>query len=64
MQYRFMQMRYSSGSVLDGEEETFWSLDENIYNRLKEKEQRMLEAIDRGVLELGDTDERDLEAVF
>ncbi len=37
---------------------------ENIYNRLKEKEQTMLDAIDRGVLEAGSTDERDLELVF
>ena len=41
-----------------------WSLDENIYNRLREKEQRMLQAIDQGVLEAGFTDESDLRCVF
>lgn len=41
-----------------------WSLDENIYNRLQEKEHTMAEAIDHGVLEAGATDEQDLEIVF
>ncbi|WP_346674537.1 DEAD/DEAH box helicase [Enorma phocaeensis] len=41
-----------------------WSLDENIYQRLQEKERTMTEAIDHGVLEAGATDEQDLEIVF
>lgn len=41
-----------------------WSLDENIYNRLGEKERAMLDAIDRGVLEPGAVDEDDLKIVF
>ncbi|WP_419044068.1 SNF2-related protein [Enorma massiliensis] len=56
-QYYYLQTVFS----LNGKP---WSLDENIYNRLKEKEQTMLDAIDRGVLEAGSTDERDLELVF
>ena len=56
-QYRFMRLNFD----LDGRE---WSLDENIYKRLLEKEQRMLDAIDRGVLEVGFVDESDLRAVF
>lgn len=56
-QYHFLQSVFD----VDGAE---WSLDENIYNRLSEKEQTMLDAIDRGVLEIGSTDDRDLEMVF
>ncbi|WP_293835472.1 DEAD/DEAH box helicase [uncultured Parolsenella sp.] len=56
-QYHFLQ----TGFIVDGRP---WSLDENIYNRLMEKEQTMLEAIDRGVLEPGSVDEDDLEIVF
>lgn len=56
-QYHFLQTVFDLG----GHE---WSLDENIYKRLKEKEQTMLDAIDRGELELGSTDENDLEIVF
>ena len=56
-QYHFLQTEFA----VDGHS---WSLDENIYNRLKEKEQAMLEAIDRGVLEAGAVDEDDLEIVF
>ena len=41
-----------------------WSLDRNIYERLQHKEQVMLDSIDRGTLEPGYTDERDLELVF
>lgn len=57
-QYHFMQTVFPGGGD-DG-----WSLDRNIYNRLTEKENAMLEAIDRGTLELGTTDERDLEIIF
>ncbi len=62
-QYLFMQTRYNLMYV-GRYAQTNWSLDENIYNRLKEKEQRMLDAIDRGVLETGDTDAGDLRKVF
>ena len=41
-----------------------WSLDRNIYERLQHKEQVMLDSIDRGTLEPGYTDERDLKLVF
>lgn len=56
-QYYFLQV----GFTVEGRP---WSLDENIYNRLMEKEQTMLKAIDRGVLEPGSVDEDDLEIVF
>lgn len=56
-QYHFLQEVYD----VDGED---WSLDANIYNRLREKEKTMLDAIDRGVLEVGSTDSDDLELVF
>ena len=56
-QYHFLQTVF----YVDGRP---WSLDENIYNRLEEKEQTMLEAIDRGILEPGAVDEDDLEIVF
>lgn len=62
-QYLFMQTLYSLAGK-SGIEQKEWSLDENIYKRLEEKEQRMLQAIDRGVLEPGDTDESDLRMVF
>ena len=57
-QYHFMQ------SVFPGGEGEGWSLDRNIYERLGEKEQVMLDAIDHGVLESGSTDERDWEIIF
>lgn len=57
-QYHFLQTMYPAQNG------NGWSLDANIYQRLKEKEQAMLEAIDRGVLEPGSTDKRDLEIVF
>ena len=41
-----------------------WSMDANIYERLKEKEQTMIDAIDRGILECGSVDADDLKAVF
>ena len=56
-QYHFLQTQFQ---VELGE----WSLDGKIYERLKEKERVMLEAIDRGVLEPGSTDKDDLRAVF
>jgi len=41
-----------------------WSLDDKIYDRLREKEQTMLEAIDGGYLEAGYLDEEDIEIVL
>lgn len=40
------------------------SLDAVIYDRLKEKEQTMLDAIDRGYLEGGYLDEDDVRVIF
>nr|WP_083580462.1 SNF2-related protein [Parolsenella massiliensis] len=56
-QYHFLQSTFSVPSGA-------WSLDQNIYSRLCEKEQTMLDAIDRGVLEPGSTDERDLDLIL
>lgn len=56
-QYYFMQ------SVFRGEIGQF-SLDEYIYNRLCEKEQTMLEAIDHDVLEHVTSQEEDLRIIF
>ena len=41
-----------------------FSLDAVIYDRLKEKEQTMLDAIDRGYLEGGYLDDEDLRIIF
>lgn len=41
-----------------------WSLGEAVYNRLKEKEQIMLDAIDNHVLEAMPTSNEDLEIIF
>lgn len=43
--------------------ETF-SLDEKIYDRLREKEQIMLDAIENNVLEKGSTTQEDLDFIF
>ena len=56
-QYYYMQQFYQSD---DGE----WSLDRAIYDRLKEKEQTMLDAIDRHVLETLPTSDEDLDLIF
>lgn len=56
-QYHFLQTFFETRN---GE----WSLDEKIYDRLLEKEQTMLEAIDGGYLEAGYVDEEDLEIVL
>ena len=55
--YYFMHEKF----ILNGRE---ISLDAAIYNRLKEKEQTMLDAIDRGYLEDGYLDEEDLRIIF
>lgn len=57
-QYYFLQSSYMRGS---GSE---WSMDAKIYERLLEKEQIMLDAIDAGMLEIGSVDEDDLEAIL
>ena len=41
-----------------------FSMDANVYERLKEKEQRMLDAIDSHVLEAMPTSDEELEAIF
>lgn len=56
-QYHFMQTVFDFGG-------SPWSLDANIYARLREKERVMLEAIDAGTLEAATTDEHDLDVVF
>lgn len=56
-QYYFQQVFYQTD---DG----VWSLDEAVYQRLKEKEQIMLDAIDHHVLEAMPTSKEDLELIF
>lgn len=56
-QYYYQQQFYET-------EAGSWSLDEAIYNRLKEKEQIMLDAIDHHVLEALPTSREDLEIIF
>ena len=56
-QYYFMQTVYE---IDDGD----WSMDDIIYQRLMEKEQIMLDAIDNHVLEALPTTDEDLDAIF
>lgn len=56
-QYYYHQLSYQT-------EDGTWSLDEAIYNRLKEKEKIMLDAIDNHVLEAMPTSDEDLEVIF
>ena len=56
-QYYYQQISYKTDDGL-------WSLGEAVYNRLKEKEQIMLDAIDNHVLEAMPTSEEDLEIIF
>jgi SNF2 family DNA or RNA helicase len=56
-QYYYHQLSYQT-------EDGSWSLDEAVYNRLKEKEQIMLDAIDNHVLEAMPTSNEDLEIIF
>lgn len=56
-QYYYHQISYQSD---DGP----WSLGEAVYNRLKEKEQIMLDAIDNHILEAMPTSDEDLEMIF
>lgn len=56
-QYYYLQLFYQTD---DGA----WSLDEAVYNRLREKEQIMLDAIDNHVLEAMPTSDEDLDIIF
>ena len=56
-QYHFMELMYHTD---DGD----WSLDEAVYDRLKEKEQIMCDAIENHALEVMPTSDEDLELVF
>ena len=57
-QYYFLQEDYVT---TDNNE---FSLDKKIYDRLKEKEQIMLDAIENNVLEKGMTTQEDLDVIF
>ena len=56
-QYTYLQVEYQG-------EEGAWSMDGAVYERLRQKEQTMLEAIDRHVLETMPTSWEDLDAIF
>lgn len=56
-QYYYHQLSYQT-------EDGSWSLGEAVYNRLKEKEKIMLDAIDNHVLEAMPTSHEDLEIIF
>ena len=56
-QYYYHQLSYQT-------EDGTWSLGEAVYQRLKEKEQIMLDAIDNHVLEAMPTSDEDLEKIF
>lgn len=56
-QYHFMELMYHT---VDGD----WSLDEAVYNRLKDKEQIMYDAIENHKLEVMPTSDEDLEKIF
>lgn len=56
-QYYYQQLFYQT-------EDGSWSLGEAVYNRLKEKERIMLDAIDNHVLEAMPTSDEDLDMIF
>ena len=56
-QYHYLQLFYDTDNGS-------WSLNEQVYNRLKEKEQIMLDAIDNHVLEALPTSKEDLDLIF
>jgi SNF2 family DNA or RNA helicase len=56
-QYHFLQLNYQTDDGL-------WSLDDAVYQRLKEKEQTMLDAIDNHILESMPTSQEDLDLIF
>lgn len=55
--YDYLQIEYNTSKGL-------WSMDGALYERLKEKEQIMLDAIDNHKLESMPTSEEDLEKIF
>lgn len=55
--YKFMQVEYQTSNGA-------WSLDEEVYNRLKFKEETMLAAIESGKLETMPTTDEDLDLIF
>jgi len=57
-QYYFLQEDYVTS------DNNVFSLDRRIYDRLKEKEQIMLDAIENNVLERGMTTQEDLDVIF
>lgn len=56
-QYYFLQLFYEISNRT-------WSIDEEIYNRLKDKEKIMLDAIDKSYLEIMPTSDEELEMIF
>ncbi|NJE44290.1 SNF2-related protein [Massilimicrobiota sp. SW1139] len=56
-QYYYMEINYCI-------DENDYSLDDKIYNRLLYKEQRMLDAVDRNVLEKVSTEEEDIDFIL
>ena len=56
-QYYYMQLQYETD---DGK----WSLGRAVYDRLREKEKIMLDAIDKQFLEVMPTSDEDLEIIF
>lgn len=56
-QYYYLQLFYQT-------EQGEWSMQSAVYDRLKEKERIMLDAIDHHVLESMPTDEEDLDMIF
>lgn len=56
-QYYFQQLVYQTQNGP-------WSMDEAVYDRLKEKEQTMLDAIDHHILESMPTSQEDLDLIF
>lgn len=56
-QYQYLMSEF----IFEGD---CYSLDEQIFNRLSEKEQTMLDAIDQNHLEIGTSSKEDLEKIF
>lgn len=56
-QYHYLQLFYDTDNGA-------WSLNEQVYDRLKEKEKTMLDAIDNHVLETMPTSQQDLDLIF
>ena len=56
-QYYYMQTYYDTN-------EGSWSMDRAVYDRLKEKEKIMLDAIDNNILEIMPTSSEDLDIIF